>query len=212
MEENSQVLNWENIFKQSKNFKEQKPTRFAFIENIFFEEFYKDLFESYPNLDTFVDGSDHSKSQLSKSWKNATGKYVAKGDDPQLSDSWNKFKRYLETKECVTKFSEFSGVNVKRLKQVKFLAYRKGGFQLPHVHNVSKNELVMLFYFSKGWKQGDPGGTYISSDLDESSIIFEPYNLDNSACIFQDGPKAFHGMRMITKDVERRGFQITMEG
>ena len=52
----------------------------------------------------------------------------------------------------------------------------------------------------------------MASDTNESSIIFEPYNLDNSVIIFQDGPKAVHGIRLITKDVERRALQITLEG
>ena len=33
--------------------------------------------------------------------------------------------------------------------------------------------IVMMVYFSKNWKQGDPGGTYIASKADESKIIFE---------------------------------------
>ena len=63
-----------------------------------------------------------------------------------------------------------------------------------------------------GGVKGSPGGTYMASDVDESSIIFEPYNLDNSVAVFQDGPKAAHGIRLITKDVERRALQITLEG
>jgi len=42
-------------------------------------------------------------------------------------------------------------------------------------------------------------------------MIFEPYNLDNSAIIFHDGPHAGHGVRYITKDVERRAIQIYLE-
>lgn len=206
------MINWDNVFTKSESFKKQKPFRFAFIEELFFDEFYKELYDTYPTLDKFVDGSDYSKSQLVREWRNTPGKYVVKGDDQELSNSWNKFKKYLETPEFVNNFKKFSNVNVKRLKQVKFLAYRKGGFQLPHVHNVSSNELVLMLYFSKGWKHGDPGGTYLALDFDEPSIIFEPYNLDNSMCIFQDGPKSIHGMRMLTKSVEKRVFQITMEG
>ena len=39
----------------------------------------------------------------------------------------------------------------------------------------------MFVYFSKDWEKGDPGGTYLSDGLDESKIIFEPCNLDNTA-------------------------------
>jgi hypothetical protein len=69
-----------------------------------------------------------------------------------------------------------------------------------------------MLYFSKNWQKGDPGGTYMTTDLDESKIIFEPYNLDNSLAIFHDGPKAAHGTRYILKDVTRQAIQITLEG
>ena len=87
----------------------------------------------------------------------------------------------------------------------------KGGFQFPHIHNVGPSTLIFMVYFSKNWKDGDPGGTFIATEDDESSIIFEPYNLDNSVVIFHDGPKAMHGARYIKKDVERRALQITLE-
>ena len=59
---------------------------------------------------------------------------------------------------------------------------------------------------------GDPGGTYMASEEDESSIIFEPYNLENSVAVFLDGPKSAHGVRLITKDVERRALYFSFEG
>ena len=68
-----------------------------------------------------------------------------------------------------------------------------------------------MIYFSKNWNKGDPGGTYITTEEDESKLVFEPYNLDNSAMIFQDGPYAGHGVRRMDKDVERRAIQIYLE-
>ena len=68
-----------------------------------------------------------------------------------------------------------------------------------------------MIYFSKNWKKGDPGGTYVTPEEDESKMIFEPYNLDNTAIAFHDGPHAGHGARYITKDVERRAIQIYLE-
>ena len=87
----------------------------------------------------------------------------------------------------------------------------RGGYQLPHIHNVGPSTLILMLYFSKNWNKGDPGGTYITPEEDESKMIFEPYNLDNSALIFHDGPHAGHGVRPITKDVERRAIQIYLE-
>jgi len=69
----------------------------------------------------------------------------------------------------------------------------------------------VFVYFSKNWEDGDPGGTYLSDGVDESKIIFEPDDLDNTALLVLDGPEAAHGMRKITKDVERRAIQLTFE-
>ena len=85
------------------------------------------------------------------------------------------------------------------------------GYQLPHIHNAGPNTLILMVYFSKNWKKGDPGGTYITPEEDESKMIFEPYNLDNTTIIFHDGAHAGHGVRYITKDVERRAIQIYFE-
>ena len=87
----------------------------------------------------------------------------------------------------------------------------RGGYQLPHIHDVGPSTLILMLYFSKNWNKGDPGGTYVTTEEDESKMIFEPYNLDNSVIIFQDGPNAGHGVRRITKDVERRAIQIYFE-
>jgi|TARA_B110000438_G_scaffold298453_1_gene346739 hypothetical protein len=64
-------------------------------------------------------------------------------------------------------------------------------------------KVTVLAYFAKGWNKGDPGGTYISSEEDESAIVFEPYNLDNSWVCFAETPKSFHGSRYQTHDNSR---------
>jgi len=214
MEDFSDIINWENIFNKSEDFKNAKPFKFGYVEEFFKRDFYDKLYQTYPKFDeTWEDGSDHSKSQLVRLWENYGHQdAVGERDDPKLSDAWNKLKRYAMTEEFVSNFRKFSGVEVTKFKLFRFVAYKKGGFQLPHIHNVGPNTLVMMIYLSKDWENGDPGGTYMSTDLDESTIIFEPYNLDNSMALFHDGPNAAHGARYITKDVVRRAIQITLEG
>jgi len=68
MEDFSGIVNWENFFRQSKNFKKNKPFKFAFVENFFENDFYEKLYKTYPSLDGFADGSDLSKSQLIRHW------------------------------------------------------------------------------------------------------------------------------------------------
>ena len=132
-------------------------------------------------------------------------------EDPTFSESWNQLYRYLFSDELISNFRKFSGIPVNKPKAFQFLLLTRGGYQLPHSHNIGPASLLILPYFSKNWKKGDPGGTYITPDDTESNMIFEPSNLDNTAIIFQDGPHAGHGVRQITKDVERRAVQIYLE-
>ena len=88
-----------------------------------------------------------------------------------------------------------------QLKSVRILAQNNDG----------PSTLIIFFYFSKGWEKGDPDGTYVASEADESKIIFELYNLDNTMVILQDGPCSAHGACYITKDVKRKAIQIYFE-
>ena len=68
MENNSRIINWDNVFKQSKTFQNNKPFRFGFIEEFFTRDFYEKLYEGYPKIKNFLDGSSMSKSQLIRWW------------------------------------------------------------------------------------------------------------------------------------------------
>lgn len=214
MEDFSNIINWDAVQTQSDSFKNQTPFHFAFIEEFFKREFYEKLFETYPKIDETWKISNHpTKTQLVKYWNGiGPNEVVGYENDPQYSEEWNKFKRYTQSEEFIEKIREFSNIPVNKLKFFHFMGYTKGGFQEPHFHDVGPSTLVFMIYLSKNWKKGDPGGTYMASDTDESSIIFEPYNLDNSAAVFLDGPKSAHGVRLITQNVERRALQVTLEG
>ena len=214
MEGFSNIVNWDSVSNQSSSFKNQTPFHFALIEKFFERDFYEKLYETYPKIDeTWTLAHTATKTQLTKYW-NGIGPNDVVGceDDPQYSEEWNKFKSYAQSEEFVEKIRKFSGVPINKLKFFHFMSYTKGGFQEPHFHNVGPSTLVFMVYLSKNWKKGDPGGTYMASDVDESSIIFEPYNLDNSAVVFLDGSKSMHGVRLITKDIERRALLMTFEG
>jgi len=209
---NNSIINWDNVFSQKDFFMNAKPFKFAFIENVFQKDFYEKLYKTYPKLDdSWTNFSNFSKSQLAKYWGDSEPEKLSDGEDSSLSAEWNKFKLYVESEEFLSNFRNLTGTKVNKLKNFSFMSYRKGGFQLPHIHNVGPNTVILMLYFSKGWEDGDAGGTYMASDVDESKIIFEPYNLDNTLALFQDSPKAAHGVRIITKDVERRGLQIYLE-
>ena len=185
MENFDEICDLENFFQQSKTFKNNKPFKYAFIERFFKHDFYEKLFETYPEYEKddgyWYESTKFSKHQFYRAWgKYNPDHYVGQDSDPKLSPEWNKFFRFLHSDEFLNALKKFSGVAVDKMKTFRFMLYHKGGFQLPHIHNDGPSTLIVFFYFSKGWEKGDPGGTYVASEADESKIIFEPYNLDLS--------------------------------
>ena len=210
---NSEIINWKNIFDHARIFQERKPTKWAFIEEFFVRDFYEKLYETYPKKDdTWYFETSDDKSTYRKLWTPGIKNKIASDvENPNFSECWNKFYHYLFSNEFLSNIRKFSGVPINKLKFLNFMLLTRGGYQMPHIHNVGPNTIILMLYFSKNWKKGDPGGTYVTPEEDESKMIFEPYNLDNSAIIFHDGPHAGHGARYITKDVERRAIQIYLE-
>ena len=51
MEPGKNIINWDNVFKQSQSFKNNEPFMFGFVEEFIQQEFYEKLFETYPKLD-----------------------------------------------------------------------------------------------------------------------------------------------------------------
>ena len=213
MTKNLNIINWENVLTHSKTFQDQKPTKWTFLEEFFVRNFYEKLYETYPKKDEswfFVSTDD--KSSYGKWWREEQAEHIAVDvEDASFSESWNQFHHYLFSDEFISNIRKFSGIPVNRVKHFSFTLLTKGGYQLPHIHNVGPSTLILMLYFSKNWAKGDPGGTYVTPEEDESKMIFEPYNLNNTTIIFHDGPHAGHGVRYITKDVERRAVQIYLE-
>ena len=213
MTANSNIINWENILSHSETFQDQKPTKWAFLEEFFARDFYEKLYETYPKKDeSWSFESTDDKSAYRKWWGGKRSAHIVTDvEDTSFSESWNEFYHYMFSDEFISNFRKFSDVHVTKVKDFAFMLLTKGGYQLPHIHNAGPDTLILMVYFSKNWKKGDAGGTYVTPEEDESKMIFEPYNLDNTAIVFHDGPHAGHGVRYITKDVERRAVQIYLE-
>ena len=212
--ETSKMINWEKIFSFSNTFQNNKPGKWAFIEEFFEREFYDQLYETFPKDDgSWEHVSAEDKDSLRKVWGNLKENEIPVDEyDPNFSEAWNKFHHYLFTDEFIQNMRKFTGVPVDKLYHFSMKLSKRGGYQLPHIHNVGPSTVIFMIYFSKNWQKGDPGGTYLTPEEDESKMIFEPYNLDNSTVVFQDGPYAGHGVRYIEKDVERRAIQIYLSG
>ena len=210
----NQIINWEKVFLYSNDFKNKSPCKWAFIEEFFHKEFYEKLYETFPKDDgTWERVSTWDKNSLRKLWSDDTDESsISDIFDPNLSESWNEFHHYLFSDEFIQNIQKFSSVPVGRLKHFSMKISKKGDYQFPHIHNVGPSTLIFMIYFTKNWKKGDPGGTYITPEEDESKIIFEADNLDNTAIVFQDGPHSGHGVRPLKEGVERHAIQIYLEG
>lgn len=216
MEDFSGIVDWQNLQDRSKQFQKNKPFRFGYVEDFFVKGFYEKLRQTYPKIDDTwkLDNTVGSFKYYKDFWYNPKSKdmeIVGYENDPLISSEWKKLFRYLSTKEFIENFRRYSGLDVTNCKYGGFYAYKKGGFHTPHIHNNGPNCLIVLFYFNRNWPKGEGGGTYMATEEDESSMIFEPSNLDNTMMVFEDGPKAAHGVRYITKDVVRQAFQFELQ-
>jgi hypothetical protein len=228
------IVNWQNAYEESSNFKNRAPTKWAFVKEFLDRDFYEELYKTFPKFDnTWNEEDSDKKLAYRKFWERDEGGYYTDGTpkehnliqkyDSRYSKSWNEFLKHAWSEEFIKKLVEVTGVEVNGLRHFCFMYAKKDCFQGCHIHNVSDKTLIVFIYFSKDWEKGDPGGTYLSDvgrteSLDdeyfpvgESKIVFEPSNLDNTSLFVLDGPKAAHGMRKITKDVERRAIQLTYE-
>ena len=95
---NSNIINWENVLAHSKTFQDQKPTKWAFIEEFLVRDFYEKLYETYPKKDdVWILRSSADKSSHVKLWGTETVSDPISTDveDTNFSESWNQFHHYL---------------------------------------------------------------------------------------------------------------------
>lgn len=221
MSEFDNIINWENVFRNSETLKNNDP-QYGFVKEVFVKKTYDKLYQTYPKED---DGAwyrpthDYTRSSMRRNFgRKKSGNPIDADDDPLLSKEWNILGRYFLSNEFAENISKYTGIKVSKVTAFNFINLHKGDFNLPHNHfpDFKKDDsrefkLTILMYFTKNWQKGDPGGTYICTNQDESSIVFEPYDLDNSMICFAEGPKAWHGSRIIMKDVVRQSIQFNMD-
>jgi len=214
---NNDILNWDNIFENLETFQNNQPFPYGFVKNPINEKFYDKLCETYPSVDDkWYSADDYSRSSIKRHFGKSKANNIVDEDDSTLSESWNKLFHYLNSEDAAEKMSTYTGLNVKKLRNFNFILNRKGDFNLPHAHHIGikpedyEYKFTVLIYFAKDWVKGSPGGTYVSEGEDESTIIFEPTDLDNSWVCFAETQNAWHGSRYMTHDIPRPSIQFTM--
>ena len=211
------IINWKNVFENSEVFKNNKPIPYGFVKNPFNTEFYDDLYRTYPEIDEkWKSPTSFERSAKKRHFGKGSSGNIIDEDDPSLSPSWNKLFHYVNSKEFAENMSKYTGLKIEKLRSFSFIKNGKGDFNSPHTHHPDVSpaqyeyKITILAYFAKGWKKGEPGGTYISENEDESSIIFEPSDLDNTWICIAETPQTWHGSRYIEKDVIRNSIQFTL--
>lgn len=212
------MFNWNNILANSQTFKNNKPFPYGFIEEVLERDFYEKLRKTFPKEDDrWYIPQDMTRSAKKRYFGKDDWGVAVDSDDPSLSKEWNDFHHYLFSKDFIEKMSAYSGIKLTKLRHFIFIINGKGDFNMPHHHfgesqnNMGGYKMTCLMYLAKDWNKGDPGGTYICANEDESSIIFEPHNLDNTMVLFKETPISWHGSRYITKDVKRPSIQFTLD-
>jgi hypothetical protein len=212
----NKILNWKNILKKAHEFQNSKPFPYGYIENIINEEMYDKLCQTFPvENEIWHQVTDWSRSSIKRYFGDEQKNSLALDvENKSLSEEWNKLHHYLFSNECITKFSEYTGLKLSGLRQFAFINNHKGHYNMPHYHFEDSQkgdehyQVTFLIYLTKGWIN-DVGGTYVCKNEDETSIIFEPKNLDNSMMGFAETPISWHGSKYITRDAIRHSIQFT---
>jgi len=215
MNDNS-IFNWKNILEKSNEFQNVKPFPYGYIKDVLNDKLFEKLYQTFPKEDEKWHrvkdwARTASKRYFSDEQKNALSKDIK---NESLSEEWNKFYHYLFSDECMKKFSEYIGISLSGIRHFAFINNHRGDFNMPHNHfgesqkGEHRYKVTFLMYFTKGWTEGN-GGTYVSENEDEDSIIFEPQHLDNSMIGFVETPISWHGSRVITKNMVRHSIQFT---
>ena len=97
------IINWENVFRNSDTFKNNKPFPYGFVENFFHHDFYNELYNTYPKLDEkWYIPTDFGRSAKKRWFGSADPNSDQKSvdlEDTSLSRAWNQFFHYIHSKE-----------------------------------------------------------------------------------------------------------------
>ena len=121
----TKIIDWDNVFQNSETFKNNSPCPFGFVENVFEADFYQDLHESYPKIDsnwykpTHV-GRSATKRGFGNHKPHLGDEFPEDHEDKNLSNSWNNLFHYFHTEEFFKNMTEYTGFTLTKLRHFGF--------------------------------------------------------------------------------------------
>ena len=187
--------------------------RYGFLENVFREDRYQELVETYPPFSLFHFHEDGYKKVFEGPYYDSHDHAGCDHHLRVLPAVWQELLREAASDEFIQMFRKASGVEFNSLRNFSFKYGRKGCEIRPHLDQASRSKgpgasrLVSMWYFSSR-PGGGPGGTAIY-DRDRKTILFEAPVLRNSMLFFEQHPEVWHGYETIKDDSERHALALT---
>ena len=102
----NEIFELDKFMDESENFKNNKPFKFTYVENIFKPDFYQKLHDGYPDEENdMLQSTQFSKNSLYRGWANmydVTENENAKSvEDPKLNQQWNTLVEYNKSKDVI---------------------------------------------------------------------------------------------------------------
>lgn len=187
--------------------------RYGYIANLFKEDVYKKLVETFPLVSEFklVDkqsGGGRKRFYIGPAY-DASKNWGCVCHLRGLPKIWKDVLNESISPEFASLFREATGVNFNSLCAFGFTYGNEGCMQEAHIDGaVRENDpnpihstIACLMYFNK--EEGGTGGTCVYA-TDRKTILFQAPSLRNGLFFFEQHPDAWHGFPIMPPGSERR--------
>lgn len=201
------------------NFEKQKKhyhdNQWAFVTNVFEEEFYQDILNHWPSINYFSPPSTYSKCYNSGFyWRDKTNEAYDSPDNiaktcPKFLELYPWYKKlmtYFSSEHFVGRISDFTGKEMVFSNSV-MTDSGPGAFVATHMDSVkgdiTTRDRLQLVFFINGGEVPNTGELTLTKDNEWSDIIFRPPSVKNTMLIFNKSAEFFHGFKPIKKGAFR---------
>ena len=182
-----------------------KKYGWVFIENIFNEDFHRELVKNWPKKHHFDPPQEvEKKYNMGFKWRYDDVAPFRYSDPHQQYPMLVKLKEYLSSKEFCERMRTFNGANDEMLfyscilndsgPGAEVVPHRDGIRNHPHAETV-----VNMIFFIDATGGERSGGLTLSRDPELKEILFEPTNLTNTCLIYNIMDDFYHGFPPIAR-------------